>query len=138
MTRTFVSGPFDDIRSGDLRFLEEAARSGALTVALWPDDLVARVRGGCRFPLEERRYVLESVRFVERVIVSHDATPDLSGFAGGDAVWAVREDEATPGAAETARRGACSSASSGRRNWPASPLRRLISRPSPRRAAASS
>lgn len=77
MTQVIVSGPFDDIRSPDLRFLEEAARFGPLTVALWPDELVAKIKGNCRFAFEERRYVLEAVRYVDRVIEAE--TADLSG-----------------------------------------------------------
>ncbi len=32
-----VSGGFDEIKSRDLRFLEEAAKLGTLTVLRWPD-----------------------------------------------------------------------------------------------------
>ena len=40
-----VSGGFDDLRSGDVRFLEEAARLGELTVLLWPDALLEKFNG---------------------------------------------------------------------------------------------
>ena len=36
-SQVVVSGGFDDIKSRDLRFLEEAAKLGELTVLLWPD-----------------------------------------------------------------------------------------------------
>lgn len=78
MTPIFVSGAFDDLRGRELRLLEEAARRGPLTVALWPDAQVAQVRGKCKFSFEERRYVLESVRFVDQVVAS--GTSDLSGL----------------------------------------------------------
>ena len=63
-----VSGPFDEIRFGDLRFLEEASRFGDVHVLLWPDAAIEASRGRApRFPLEERLYFLQAVRFVSRV-----------------------------------------------------------------------
>src|SRR5580698_6280587 len=53
-----VSGGFDDIRSRDLRFLDEAARLGKLTVLLWNDQAVEQFTGmPPKFPLAERNYV---------------------------------------------------------------------------------
>ena len=68
MTRVFVSGAFDDLRSFHVRFLEEANRNGKVTVALWSDQEVTQAQGRCKFPFEERKYILEAVRFVDRVI----------------------------------------------------------------------
>jgi cytidyltransferase-like protein len=63
-----VSGGFDDIRSCDLRFLEEAAKLGDLTVLLWPDAVLSKVNGKApRFPLAERSYFLNAVRYVSKV-----------------------------------------------------------------------
>ena len=33
-----VSGGFDDLRARGMRFLQEAAQLGDLTVLLWPDE----------------------------------------------------------------------------------------------------
>src|ERR1043166_705920 len=64
-----VSGAFDDVRSRDLRFLEEAAKLGILTVLLWPDAAVEQRTGNApKFPSEERLYFLNSVRYINRVI----------------------------------------------------------------------
>ncbi len=53
--RVIVSGGFDDIKSRDLRFLEEAAKLGELTVLLWPDAALETLTGKPpRFPLAER------------------------------------------------------------------------------------
>jgi len=82
-----VCGAFDDLRSRDLRFLEEAARFGLLTVVLWPDETVRRLTGKPpKFPVAERCYVLEAVRFVARVFPAPsscdvDELPKLEGFA---------------------------------------------------------
>ena len=58
-TPIIVSGGFDDIKSRDLRFLEEAAKLGALSVLLWPDAAISRLTGKApKFPLAERLYFL--------------------------------------------------------------------------------
>jgi cytidyltransferase-like protein len=64
-----VSGPFDDLRFADFRFLDEAAKLGnSLRVMLWSDQAIQAATGKLpKFPLKERRYVLESVRFVDEV-----------------------------------------------------------------------
>ena len=63
-----VSGGFDDIKSRDLRFLEEAARLGELSVLLWPDATLQKLTGKApKFPLAERKYFLNAVRYVSRV-----------------------------------------------------------------------
>jgi cytidyltransferase-like protein len=65
-----VTGAFDDLRSRQIRFLEEAARLGQVTALLWGDDLVRQVEGrGPRFPEAERAYVLRAIRFVRQVII---------------------------------------------------------------------
>jgi cytidyltransferase-like protein len=76
-----ASGGFDDITSRDVRFLEEAAKLGELTVLLWPDAVVEQVTGGPpKFPLAERSYFLNAVRYVSKVatadsFVDYDSLP---------------------------------------------------------------
>jgi cytidyltransferase-like protein len=65
-----VAGAFDDLRLPDFRFLDEASRCGGgpVDVQLWSDDAVAARTGAPpKFPLAERKYLLESLRFVARV-----------------------------------------------------------------------
>ena len=95
-TQVIVSGGFDDIRSRDLRFLEEAAKLGELTVLLWPDATLEKVIGKApKFPLRERSYFLNAVRYVSRVVEA-DAATDFNtlprDFHGG--VWADYEPTA--------------------------------------------
>jgi cytidyltransferase-like protein len=93
MTQVVVSGAFDDLRSGDIRFLEEAARFGPVTVALWEDGRVTAKTGRCKFPFAERAYLLEAIRFVQAVI----ALPRLPARRGGRGVsCAAREGEDGP------------------------------------------
>ena len=70
LNRVFVTGAFDDLRSGDVRFLQEAAASGPVTCALWSDDADQQRSTGSvpKFPFEERRYLLEAVRYVDCVV----------------------------------------------------------------------
>jgi len=75
-SQIIVAGAFDDLGSRQIRFLEEVARLGPIIVALWSDELAAAVHGKCKFPLDERRYVLEAIRFVERVLTTPDLQPD--------------------------------------------------------------
>jgi cytidyltransferase-like protein len=67
--KIIVSGGFDDIKSRDLRLLEEASKLGELTVLLWPDATLEKVAGKApKFPLAERKYFLDAVRYVSRVV----------------------------------------------------------------------
>jgi cytidyltransferase-like protein len=73
-----VSGGFDDIKSRDLRFLEESAKLGELTVLLWPDETLNKLNGKApKFPLAERKYFLNAVRYVSRVVEA-DASSDFN------------------------------------------------------------
>jgi cytidyltransferase-like protein len=97
-----VTGLFDDHRSPALRFLQEAAKFGDVNVLLWPDD-AARGSGGkpCKFPLAERAYFLQALRYVKRVIpltgpVDANSLPVAPGCQPG--LWVV--EEARAGAAQ--------------------------------------
>jgi cytidyltransferase-like protein len=73
--QVIVSGGFDDLKSRDLRFLEEAARLGELTVLLWPDATLQKLTGQPpKFPLAERQYFLNAVRYVSKVIEADGST----------------------------------------------------------------
>jgi len=94
-----VSGDFDDLRSRHLRFLEEAAKFGELTVLLWPDETLQQQSGQApKFPLAERLYFLNAVRYVTRVVpltapVDVNAPPELDGPK--PQVWVDWETEAS-------------------------------------------
>jgi len=78
LSQVVVSGGFDDLKSRDLRFLEEAAKLGSLTVLLSTDHAIQQLTGKLpKFPLAERSYFLEAVRYVSRVIqLGGNAMPD--------------------------------------------------------------
>ena len=63
-----VSGGFDDIRSPDVRFLQEAARFGLLHVFLWDDESLQTATGSDpKFPQSERLYFLQAIRYIHKV-----------------------------------------------------------------------
>jgi cytidyltransferase-like protein len=71
--QVIVSGGFDDIKSRDLRFLEEAGKLGELSVLLWTDELLQKFSGKApKFPLAERKYFLSAVRYVKSVLVAEN------------------------------------------------------------------
>ncbi len=73
--QVIITGGFDDLRAPRIRFLEEAARLGPLTVLLWNDETLRRLTGAApKFPQAEREYVLRAIRFVSRVELLNDAT----------------------------------------------------------------
>ncbi|MGO8696841.1 MAG: adenylyltransferase/cytidyltransferase family protein [Limisphaerales bacterium] len=94
--QVIVTGGFDDLRSRDLRFLEEAAKLGSVTVLAWPDELVRKLTGKPpKFPLAERLYFLSAVRYVGGVVPTGeevDAEELLSGRPID--VWADVEQSA--------------------------------------------
>ena len=97
MTAVFVSGSFDNLRSRQVRFLEEAARIGRVQALLWSDAVVQAIdRKKPVFSQAERRYFLEAIRFVDGVILvdellSPDSLP--AGLTGSPAAWVVPAGE---------------------------------------------
>jgi cytidyltransferase-like protein len=95
-----VSGGFDDLKSRDLRFLEEAAKLGSLTVLLWTDKAIQQATGKPpKFPLAERGYFLNAVRYVSRVVqlggqARPDSLPEIPGLRSE--IWADVEAAANP------------------------------------------
>jgi cytidyltransferase-like protein len=95
MEKAVVTGSFDDIRSSDVRFLEEAAKQGELHVFLWSDGLINKLNGNFpTFPQEERFYFLQAIRYVSQVhlvdqIADRDSLPmQVESFSG---TWVVNE-----------------------------------------------
>jgi cytidyltransferase-like protein len=70
MSHLTVSGSFDDLRADQVRYLEDLANRGKVHLLLWSDELFREIeKRDPKFPLTERRYFLESIRFVDQVSV---------------------------------------------------------------------
>jgi cytidyltransferase-like protein len=97
MPRTIVTGSFDDMRSSDIRFLEEASRWGELHVFLWSDEVVRKLEGNApKFPQVERMYLLQAIRYVNQVHLVNQLTDRDSLQAQMElytGIWAVNEKD---------------------------------------------
>jgi cytidyltransferase-like protein len=78
MRTVIVTGSFDDLRSRHTRFLEEAAKFGDVHVLLWSNDTIRALDGSDpKFPQEERRYLLQAIRYTHQVtLVTGANDPD--------------------------------------------------------------
>ena len=100
MEKIVVSGSFDNIKSCQVRFLEEAAKFGPVHVYLWSDEVVKALTGADpKFPFEERKYFLQAVRYVYKVhpieqIPRQDELPQIDGFK--PRMWVVTQDNDSP------------------------------------------
>lgn len=86
MTKTVIAvGGFDRMDSRKVRFLHEASKSGELHVIVFDDALMEQTTGaGPAFPLPERVYFVENIRYVSRVhtISRLDQLDDISALIG--------------------------------------------------------
>ncbi len=100
MNSVYVSGTFDDLRTPQVRFLEEASRLGAVHVLLWTDALAKTLAGQSpKFTQAERKYFLDAVRYVAQVtLVDKLAHADCLplGALSLPAIWAVMEKMSNP------------------------------------------
>lgn len=71
MTKVFVSGCFDVLHSGHIRFLEEASQYGDLYVSVGSDKNVEILKH--RKPLynqDERLYMVSAIKFVQEAFIA--------------------------------------------------------------------
>ncbi len=98
--KVVVTGSFDDLRSRHVRLLEEASKLGDVHVLLWPDETTLALEGKLpKFPFEERRYLVQALRYVSAVtpargMVTRDALPDMEGLCPH--IWVTLQADDTP------------------------------------------
>jgi cytidyltransferase-like protein len=99
--RVLVTGCFDWFHSGHVRFFEEASAYGDLFVVVGSDKNLRLLKGEGHplFPQEERRYVVQSVRFVAQALISSgsgwmDAEPEVNRIRPD--IYVVNEDGDQP------------------------------------------
>ncbi len=84
MKKVFVSGCFDLLHSGHIRFLEEAARLGALYVSVGSDKTIAELKHRKTvYNEKERQYMVSSLKFVKKCFIGSgsgylDFLPELN------------------------------------------------------------
>lgn len=99
MKTILVSAGFDDFRSTQMRFLDEASKLGNVHVALWSDTLLQSLHGKPpKFSQAERHYIVQAVRYVSDVrIVDNPFDPDtLPAWHVKPDVWVVNEQDDKP------------------------------------------
>ncbi len=84
-SRVLVTGCYDWLHSGHIRFFEEASRFGELHVVVGHDANIRLLKGDRHpmIPQEERRYMVGSIRFVRSARISSgrgwmDAAPEIT------------------------------------------------------------
>jgi cytidyltransferase-like protein len=105
--KVFVTGCFDMLHSGHVRFLQEAAGHGDVYVALGSDETVRELKG--RAPVNtqsERQYMIESLKHVKSCLINSgsglmDFLVELKSVAPD--IFLVNEDGNTPAKAELCR-----------------------------------
>jgi cytidyltransferase-like protein len=70
--KVVVTGCFDWFHSGHVRFFEEVSKLGSLHVVVGHDANLRLLKGEGHplFPQDERRYLVQSVRYVEQALIS--------------------------------------------------------------------
>lgn len=99
-----VETSLDNLRSGDVRFLQEASRHGPLHVRVPSDEFIA-ARTGARplFPAAERLFLADSLRWVASAeIVDRPVTAEMRELASRRAMLVAREGDEVSGAREAA------------------------------------
>lgn len=83
--RVVVTGCYDWLHSGHVRFFEEASEFGDLFVVVGHDENLRLLKGEGHplFPENERRYMVQSIRFVTQAQISSgngwmDAEPEIA------------------------------------------------------------
>jgi cytidyltransferase-like protein len=102
----FVTGAFDDLGARHVRLLHECSRISEVVVGLWSDAAVSAATGTLpKFWFAERRYLLESLRFVSRVVpIENHREPQWPRGAGARNVEMVGCDLGGPAAELAAAR----------------------------------
>ena len=81
MPKVFVSGCFDVLHSGHIAFLEEAASYGDVYVSIGSDATVMALKNRpTLYSEQERKYILEAIRYVTKVYIGPD-TGKILDFA---------------------------------------------------------
>jgi cytidyltransferase-like protein len=99
--KVLVTGCYDWLHSGHVRFFEEAAEFGDLYVVVGHDANLRLLKGAGHplFPQEERRYLVQSIRHVRQALISSghgwmDAEPEIARIKPD--LYLVNEDGDKP------------------------------------------
>lgn len=99
--KVIVTGCYDWLHTGHIRFFEEAAAYGDLYVAVGNDENVRNLKGEGHplFPEALRRYMVQSIRYVTQAVITKgmgwmDAAPNIAEIQPD--IYLVNEDGDKP------------------------------------------
>jgi cytidyltransferase-like protein len=99
--KVIVTGCYDWLHSGHVRFFEETSALGDLYVVVGHDENVRLLKGEGHpmFSQEERRYMVQAIRYVTQALISTghgwmDAAPEIARIRPD--IYAVNEDGDKP------------------------------------------
>ena len=99
--KVLVTGSFDWLHSGHIRFFEEASELGDLYVAVGHDENIRLLKGEGHpmFPQDERVYMVQAIRFVAHTLLTSgrgwmDAAPEIAQIRPD--IYVVNEDGDRP------------------------------------------
>jgi cytidyltransferase-like protein len=99
--KVIVTGCYDWLHSGHIRFFEEASAYGDLYVAVGNDKNVRHLKGEGhpRFTQEKRRYMVQAIRYVKQAVITlgmgwMDAEPNIDIIKPD--IYLVNEDGDKP------------------------------------------
>lgn len=99
--KVIVTGSFDWLHSGHIRFFEEASELGDLYVAVGHDANIQLLKGEGHplFPQDERLYMVQAIRFVAQALLTSghgwmDAAPEIDRIRPD--IYVVNEDGDRP------------------------------------------
>jgi cytidyltransferase-like protein len=99
--KVIVTGCYDWLHSGHIRFFEEASAFGDLYVAVGNDENVAYLKGAGHpmFSQEHRRYMVQAIRYVKQAVITMgmgwmDAEPNIAIIKPD--IYLVNEDGDKP------------------------------------------
>jgi len=67
MSNVVVNGCFDVLHAGHIYLLEQASKYGRVIVLLNSDGMLGMLKGRVTTPYAERKYILESIKYVSLV-----------------------------------------------------------------------
>jgi cytidyltransferase-like protein len=99
--KVVVTGSYDWLHSGHIRFFEETSELGELYVIVGHDENVRLLKGDSHpfFSQEERRYLVQAIRYVQQALISSghgwmDAKPEIARIKPD--IYVVNEDGDKP------------------------------------------
>jgi cytidyltransferase-like protein len=99
--KVLVTGSFDWLHSGHIRFFEETSTLGELYVVVGHDENIRILKGNGHpmFSANERRYMVQSIRYVKQAFISTgrgwmDAEPEIATIKPD--IYVVNEDGDKP------------------------------------------